>query len=107
MAADPMTQPIVIADRLTAAGFRLAGLRPLVTPPEDAAAVFAEAIGQGGRHGGPVMITAALAGHVPAAQLSRAIRAAAPPVAVIPDITRSVEPADMGREVRRALGVET
>jgi len=103
MAADPMTQPIVIADRLTAAGFRLAGLRPLVTPPEDAAAVFAEALG----HGGPVMITAALAGHVPAAQLSRAIRAADPPVAVIPDMTRSVEPADMSREVRRALGVET
>jgi len=103
MAADPMTQPIVIADRLTAAGFRLAGLRPLVTPPEDAAAVFAEALGQGG----PVMITAALAGHVPAAQLSRAIRAADPPVAVIPDMTRSVEPADMSREVRRALGVET
>lgn len=95
--------PIVIADRLTAAGFRLAGLRPLVTPPEDAAAVFAEALGQGG----PVMITAALAAQVPGAQLSRAIRAADPPVAVVPDMTRSVEPADMGREVRRALGVET
>lgn len=110
-----MAQPIVIADRLTAAGFRLAGLRPLVTPPEDAAAVFAEALGQGGRQGGrdggpqrgPIMITAALAARVPRAQLARAIRAADPPVAVIPDMTRSVEPADMGREVRRALGVET
>jgi vacuolar-type H+-ATPase subunit F/Vma7 len=97
-----MALPILISDRLTAAGFRLAGLRPLVTAPEDAGAVFREALALGG----PVIITAALAAHVPAAQLEKAIRAADPPVAVIPDIVRSAEPADMGELVRRALGVE-
>lgn len=97
-----MALPILISDRLTAAGFRLAGLRPLVTAPEDAAAVFREALALGG----PVMITAALARSVPQAQLDKAISAADPPVAVIPDIVRTVEPADMAALVRRALGVE-
>lgn len=98
-----MAQPVLISDRLTAAGFRLAGVRPLVTSAEDAAAVFREALGLDG----PVMITAELARHVPQAQLAKAIGAADPPVAVIPDIVRRVEPPDMDAEVRRALGVET
>lgn len=98
-----MALPVLISDRLTAAGFRLAGVRPLVTSPEDAAAVFREALALKA----PVMITAALARHVPQAQLAKAIGAADPPVAVIPDMVRRVEPPDMGTQVRRALGVET
>jgi vacuolar-type H+-ATPase subunit F/Vma7 len=97
-----MALPILISDRLTAAGFRLAGLRPLVTTPPDAAAVFREALATGGS----VLITAGLAAHVPPAQLDKAIRAAEPPVAVIPDIARTAEPPDMAELVRRALGVE-
>jgi vacuolar-type H+-ATPase subunit F/Vma7 len=97
-----MALPVLIADRLTAAGFRLAGVRPLVTAPEDAAAVFREVLALKG----PVMITAELARHVPQAQLAKAIGAADPPVAVIPDIVRRAEPADMAAKVRRALGVE-
>lgn len=98
-----MALPILIGDRLTAAGFRLAGVRPLVTAPEDVAAVFREALALGG----PVLVTAALARHVPHAQLAKAISTADPPVAVIPDIARAVAPADMAEQVRRALGVES
>ena len=98
-----MALPILIGDRLTAAGFRLAGVRPLVTAPEDVATVFREALALGG----PVLVTAALARHVPQAQLAKAISTADPPVAVIPDIARAVAPADMAEQVRRALGVET
>jgi vacuolar-type H+-ATPase subunit F/Vma7 len=97
-----MALPILISDRLTAAGFRLAGIRPLVTAPEDAGAVFREALAL---HG-PVLITAALAERVPQAQLDKAIKKADPPVAVIPDIERTAEPADLADKVRRALGVE-
>jgi vacuolar-type H+-ATPase subunit F/Vma7 len=97
-----MAQAILIGDRLTTAGFRLAGMRVLVTEPADAGPVLREAL----EMGGPVMITAALAAHVPTAQLEKAILAADPPLAVIPDIARSREPADMGAAVRRALGVE-
>jgi vacuolar-type H+-ATPase subunit F/Vma7 len=95
--------PILISDRLTAAGFRLAGVRPLVTAPEDAGAVFREALALQG----PILITAALARRLPQAQLEKAIRTADPPVAVIPDIARTAEPTDMAEQVRRALGVET
>lgn len=97
-----MALPILISDRLTAAGFRLAGVRPLVTSPEDVGAVFREALGRKG----PILITAALAQCLPQAQLQKAISTADPPVAVIPDIARTAEPADMAEKVRRALGVE-
>lgn len=97
-----MTAPVLISDRLTAAGFRLAGVRPLVTAPEDVGAVFREALAAKG----PVMITAALARRLPQAQLEKAISTADPPVAVIPDMARTAEPADLGDKVRRALGVE-
>lgn len=97
-----MARPILIGDRLTTAGFRLAGVRALVTEPADAGPVLREAL----EMGGPVMITAALAAYVPTAQLEKAILAADPPLAVIPDIARTREPADMGAAVRRALGVE-
>lgn len=97
-----MALPILIGDRLTAAGFRLAGVRPLVTAPDDVGVVFRDALALKG----PVLITATLARRLPQALLDQAISAADPPVAVIPDIVRSVEPADMAAAVRRALGVE-
>ena len=53
-----------------------------------------------------MLITAALAARVPQAQLEKAIKKADPPVAVIPDIERTAEPADLADKVRRALGVE-
>jgi len=98
-----MTLPILIGDRLTAAGFRLAGVRPIVTAPDEVAAVFREALALDG----PILITAALAEALPQAQLENAIRAARPAVAVIPDIAGEQRPPDMGAQVRRALGVET
>lgn len=98
-----MALPILIGDRLTAAGFRLAGVRPIVTAPDEVGAVFREALAQSG----PVLITAALAEQLPRAQLDKAIRDARPPVAVIADIAGERRPPDMGAQVRRALGVET
>lgn len=98
-----MTLPVFIGDRVTAAGFRLAGVRPLVTTPDDVGAVFREVLALNA----PVLITAALAGRLPQALLEQAICKADPPVAVVHDIARTVEPADMAARVRRALGVET
>jgi vacuolar-type H+-ATPase subunit F/Vma7 len=98
-----MALPILISDRLTAAGFRLAGVRPLVTAAADTHLVFRKALALGG----PVLITAALAEELPSGELGQAISKANPPVAVIPDIARTAEPTDMAEQVRRALGVET
>ncbi|MEJ2515937.1 MAG: V-type ATP synthase subunit F [Gammaproteobacteria bacterium] len=98
-----MTTPVFIGDRLTAAGFRLAGLRTLVTAPEDALKVFRDALS---RHGA-ILITASLAARLPAGVLEKAVSAASPPVAVVPDFSGGREPADLAHRVRRALGVET
>jgi vacuolar-type H+-ATPase subunit F/Vma7 len=98
-----MAQPVLISDRLTAAGFRLAGVRALVPGPEEVATVFREVLND--RH--PVLITAEMSRQLPDGLLDEAIHRADPPVAVIPDIERKREPVDMGDKVRRALGVET
>jgi len=97
-----MAQPVLISDRLTAAGFRLAGVRALVPDPDEVATVFREVL----MDRQPVMITAELTRHLPDGLLDEAILRADPPVAIIPDIERKREPADMGESVRRALGVE-
>lgn len=97
-----MANPVLIGDRLTAAGFRLAGVRTIVVDAEQVVPAFREALSRDE----PVMITAALARNLPAALLESAVSRASPPVAVIPDINRSVEPDDMAKKIRRALGVE-
>ena len=98
-----MTVPVFIGDRLTAAGFRLAGLRPLVADPAEAPEVFRDAL----EAGSPVLITASCAAGLPAGELDRAVRAASPPVGVVPDFAGGAEPRDLSRRVRRALGVDS
>lgn len=96
-----MPAAIVIADEITAAGFRLAGTRTIVPQIADVPAVFAAACGAAPL----VFLTAELARHVPRARLVAALQGTTPLVAVIPDIEeRSVVP-DLGAELRRALGV--
>lgn len=94
---------MVISDRVTAAGFRLAGLETVVTEPDQVREQLREAL----RSGRPTLITADLAERVPAAELDRAIRRARPPLAVIPDVSGHGVLPDLAGKVRRALGVET
>ncbi|MGB8327286.1 MAG: V-type ATP synthase subunit F [Steroidobacteraceae bacterium] len=96
-----MAVAVAIADEITAAGFRLAGVRTLVVTPDAVPDAFDRAC----RDAALVFVTAELARHLPRARLAAALEAHAPIVAVIPDIeARSVAP-DLGAELRRALGV--
>lgn len=98
-----MPAPVVIADEITAAGYRLAGAD--VRVPEsvevgeflDAASAAAEL----------VLITAELAAHVPPERLERALLGARPILLLIPDAGGRVPPRDLTSTLRRALGVET
>ncbi|TVS14013.1 MAG: hypothetical protein EA419_00465 [Wenzhouxiangella sp.] len=99
----PIVIPIVISDRVTAAGFRLAGLETLVTEPGQVREQLRQAL----RTGRPVLLTADLAEQVPAEELARVIRRARPPLAVIPDVSGHGHAPDLAGKVRRALGVET
>ncbi len=98
-----MDRPVVISDRVTAAGFRLAGLDVWVTEPYQVRAQLRQAL----RAGQPVLLTADLAEQLPAEELARAIRRARPPLAVIPDVSGHGQAPDLADKVRRALGVET
>jgi len=91
----------VVADELTAVGWRLAGARVLLADARNAADAFRTA-----RHGADlVLITAELAASVPAPQLQDALHACPPLVLVIADLRRAREPADIEEQTRRALGV--
>lgn len=97
-----MDRPLLIADRLTAAGFRLAGVEACVTEPGEVRQQFRQALSLGR----PLLISADLAAQIPAAELLRAISQAQPVVAVIPDIGGQDAVMDMRSRVLRALGVE-
>jgi len=98
-----MDRPLVISDRLTAAGFRLAGMSVLVTKPDQAQERFRQAMTQDA----PVLITAELAACVPAAEIEQAVIRARPPVSLIADLSGHLAAPDMTSRVRRALGVDT
>lgn len=94
---------VFIGDELTAAGFRLTGVDTVVPKDDEAAA---EALAEARKTAGLVIVTAAAARRIPAAQLEAAILDLAPIVAVIPDALLQVPPPDIVGSVRAVLGIE-
>lgn len=97
-----MASAIFIGDELTATGFRLAGIELIVPVPEAASAAFKEARSRAGL----VIMTAALARHLPAADLEAALLAETPSVALIPDMRHQAPLPDLTRRLRTVLGIE-
>jgi vacuolar-type H+-ATPase subunit F/Vma7 len=93
-----MPAPVVIADELTALGFRLAGAHVYVPQEHAVQRLFTEVCGEADL----VLITAEKA----PAQLAAALLAARPLLAIIPDARSTVDVDDLTHELRRALGVE-
>ncbi|HVP32180.1 MAG TPA: V-type ATP synthase subunit F [Steroidobacteraceae bacterium] len=91
----------VIADELTAVGWRLAGAQVSIASPADVDERFRQAW----QRAEVVMITAQLAARVSAPQLQAALEAYPPLTLVIPDLRHSEEPPDLEAQARRALGV--
>jgi vacuolar-type H+-ATPase subunit F/Vma7 len=96
-------QPIVISDRLTAAGFRLAGLETVIASAEDVAAQVRKAV----QRQQPILLTADLAAQMSNEELAGIIRKAHPLLAIIPDVSGHGQSPELAGRVRRALGVET
>jgi vacuolar-type H+-ATPase subunit F/Vma7 len=92
---------VVIADEITAVGWRLAGAQ--VQMPD--ARTVGESFGTALRSADLVLITAALAARLAGAQLQAALLSQRPLVLVIADLQREFEPPDIEVEVRHALGV--
>jgi vacuolar-type H+-ATPase subunit F/Vma7 len=99
-----MGTPVVIADEITAAGYRLAGARTIV--PDDPRSVVRDFDGALDSCE-LLLITAELARHVPADRLAEALLVARPLLVVVPDAGGRVEPPSLEHELRSALGVES
>jgi vacuolar-type H+-ATPase subunit F/Vma7 len=93
----------VIADEVSALGWRLIGARAEVPGPGPGTArgCFREAL----RGADAVLITAEHARAIPTTELNAALLAAKPLVLVIADLRHQHEPPEIEDEVRRALGV--
>ncbi|HSN72551.1 MAG TPA: V-type ATP synthase subunit F [Steroidobacteraceae bacterium] len=92
----------VIADELTASGWRLAGASVQVPDRDDAQRAFERALEEAQL----LLVTAEVAEWLDPAGLARALVGTDPLVLVIDDLRGRVEPPDIEREVRRGLGVE-
>jgi vacuolar-type H+-ATPase subunit F/Vma7 len=91
----------LIADEVTALGWRLIGARVLLPAASSAQNCWHEAL----RDSDLVVITAQYAAAIAPAELDAALLAATPLVLVIADLRGQQQPPDMQLEVRRALGV--
>jgi vacuolar-type H+-ATPase subunit F/Vma7 len=92
---------VVIADELTAVGWRLAGAQVSVASSADVDARFQQA----SQRAEVVIITAQLAARVSALRLQAALLAFPPLTLVIADLQHAQEPPDLQAQARRALGV--
>lgn len=101
MNASTRTAPLAfVGDALTAAGFRLAGVRTFAPQPGEERAAFAQALAAAAA----VFVTPAVAAKLEPVELERALVASAPLVAIVPDDTPP--PFDPAERVRRQLGIE-
>jgi vacuolar-type H+-ATPase subunit F/Vma7 len=91
----------VIADEVTAMGWRLIGARVLLPGVDTARDCLREALGSADM----VLITAQYARAIPSAELNAALLASSPLALVIADLRHNHEPPEIEHEVRRALGV--
>lgn len=96
-----MQRPIFIGDRLTAAGFGLAGAQVQVPPQGEELRTFQQALEQTEL----IMITAEYAAKLPGELVSQTLAAGDPLLLILPDVNDRVEPPDLGQRMRKQFGV--
>jgi vacuolar-type H+-ATPase subunit F/Vma7 len=96
-----MMEPVYIGDEISAAGWRLIGVRPATPGPGRETAALASA-----REAAPlVLVSAAVAARIDAAAL--AAGALTPLMLVLPDPQGEVETPGLAGRLRTQLGLET
>ena len=96
-----MSQPCYIGDEVSATAWRLAGLR--VQVPGDTEIL--ETVRRSCEQAPLVLISAALAGQLPAAARDELLAQVSPPVVIVPDVRSHASPPDLATRLRRQLGV--
>jgi vacuolar-type H+-ATPase subunit F/Vma7 len=97
-----MRVPVYLGDEVTAAGYRLAGLVVRTPGRAEAGAALEEARAQSPL----VLVSAAVAAHIDAAQMRAALAALQPLVLIMPDAQGEVARPDLAARLRGQLGLE-
>jgi len=92
---------VVIADELSAVGWRLAGAQPLIATADSVQAHFTQAQ----RDADLILITADLARQLPQDVLDAALLEEKPLIAMMAALPNGGEPADLARKAGRVLGI--
>jgi vacuolar-type H+-ATPase subunit F/Vma7 len=96
-----MTIPVYIGDAVSAAGYRLAGLRVHIPNMADIHTEIEQACDEAPL----VLLGADIAAQLPVAELDRLLSRVAPAVVVVPDVRGKAPLPDLVNRLRRQLGV--
>jgi len=96
-----MKVPVFIGDEVSAAGFRLAGVRIRTPQAEELPSVIAWAK----KNTSLILITQEYLNQLNKAEQQQLVRLLDPPVAVIPDINSKTPLVDLATQLRSQLGV--
>lgn len=96
-----MTAPVFIGDEISAAGFRLAGVRIRTPSAEELPSVLSWAR----KNTSLIMITADYLKKLDQAEQNKLVSQLDPPVAVVPDIRVKTPVEDLATQLRSQLGV--
>jgi vacuolar-type H+-ATPase subunit F/Vma7 len=96
-----MSTPVFVGDEVSAAGFRLAGLRVRVPNDDDLIATIEWACGRAPL----VLIGAETAQRLSAAELDEYLSRLSPPVVIVPDVRGAAAPPDIAKRLRQQLGM--
>jgi vacuolar-type H+-ATPase subunit F/Vma7 len=97
-----MQPPVYLGDEVTAAGYRLAGAYVRIPAPGEAGAALEVARARSSL----VLVSAAVAADIDAAQLRTALLALSPLVLIVPDGQGKVTRPDLAARLRGQLGME-
>ena len=96
-----MTAPVFIGDEISAAGFRLAGVRTRTPLPEDLLRVI-----QWACNNAPlILITSEFAAMLPTREYERFVSQESPAVLIVPDIRAKTTVEDLNTRLRSQLGI--
>ena len=98
-----MTAPVYLGDEVSAAGFRLAGLRARTPPRGDEGTALASACAEAPL----VLVAARVAARIAERELRAALAALTPLVLIVPDLDGATPVPDLVIRLKRLLGLET